>query len=203
LFEGGFKEGVEQSVDLMEVGDEVGEFITVRSLELLIQWLHIGRVVVGKISPRGEIDAIVEFVRLADMCGVTGMENTMAERIKTLILANPPPIDFETSYFKNRDPNTNTFCITSQAVRSASLLPNDNHPVRAIFAMAAVEGYLRSDKHKFLKETRDVPNFAFDVLKAVKLTLLTLRLPPHGEGGVDFTEPISGMTLKIEINPRA
>jgi hypothetical protein len=69
--------------------------------------------------------------------------------------------------------------------------------------MAAVEGYLRSDKHKFLKETRDVPNFAFDVLKAVKLTLLTLRLPPHGEGGVDFTEPISGMTLKIEINPRA
>jgi len=54
---------VEQSVDLMEVGDEVGEFITVRSLELLIQWLHIGRVVVGKISPRGEIDAIVEFVR--------------------------------------------------------------------------------------------------------------------------------------------
>jgi hypothetical protein len=43
-----------------------------------------------------EITKVIEFVRLADMCGVTGMEEIMAEHIKTL-LGKQPPTGFSTT----------------------------------------------------------------------------------------------------------
>jgi hypothetical protein len=96
------------------------------------------------------------------MCGVTGMESLMAEHIKAIILANPAP---ECSDFRNwRDPDTNTFCLTSHHIISAALLP-EGHPVRSILATAVVKGYLRHEQHNFLKETQDVPNFSADLLK--------------------------------------
>jgi hypothetical protein len=55
---------------------------------MLLQWLYIGRVVFGELSSEAAITAILEFVRLADMCGVSGIESLMATHITRLILAN-------------------------------------------------------------------------------------------------------------------
>jgi hypothetical protein len=78
-----------------------------------------------------------------------------------------------------------------QHITSVSLLP-DGHPVRKILASAAVEGYIRLNQHKFLKEIRASPNFAVDLLLEVKETLKTVH---SGEPNLTFKEPFSGKTL--------
>jgi hypothetical protein len=60
--------------------------------------------------------------------------------------------------------------------------------------MAAVEGYLRHDNHKFLRETQEVPNFSVDLLQAVKATLKTIT---HSKSSINFKDPISGETLQF------
>lgn len=142
-FQGDFKEGKEQSTTLAEIDGVV----SIRSFELLVQWLYLGRVNFGKLTPEEAIPATIEFARLVDMCGVTGMESLMAERIKAIIIAIPAP-----RKGKTRDPDTNTHCLISQHIKSAALLP-EGHPVRSILATAAVDGYIRHDNHKFLRET--------------------------------------------------
>ena len=54
---------------------------------MLVQWLYLGRVIFGELAPEEAITATIEFVRIADMCQVTGMEALMAERIKGMIMA--------------------------------------------------------------------------------------------------------------------
>ena len=127
------------------------------------------------------------------MCGVTGMESLIAERIKATIIANPAPGDSKFQLW--RHPDTNTFCLTSQHIISAAQLP-EGHPVRCILATAAVKGYLRHDDHKFLKETQQVPAFSADLLKAVKTTLKTLT---YGKTVINFKDPISGETLPVSV----
>ena len=164
--------------------------VSERSFKLLVQWLYLGRVIFSASTPEDSVSATLEFVRFADMCGVTGMESQMAEHIKAIIVANPAPENWE--FQRHRDPDTNTFCLTSQHITSAALLP-EGHPVRCILAAAAVEGYLRhEDGHKFLKETQDVPNFAADLLKAVRATLKTLTR-------ATFEDPITGESLRLSV----
>jgi hypothetical protein len=94
---------------------------------------------------------------------------------------------------KRRDPDTNTYCITSQHIASAAFLP-EGHPVRTILATAAVEGYLRHDNHKFREEAQNIPNFSVDLLKAVKTTLKGLIYKDYA---IKFEDPISGETLPL------
>jgi hypothetical protein len=120
---------------------------------------------------------------------ITGMETLMTDHIKAIILANQAP---ENSQFEqNRDPDTNTYSLESQHFTSAALLPN-GHPVRRVLVTAAVEGYVRRDKHKFLEEIREAPNFAVDLLMEVKETLKTVT---SGEPKMTFRDPFSGKTL--------
>jgi len=184
-FEGEFQEGRDQSTTLTE---EEG-VVTQRSFEMLIQWLYLGRVLFNESSPTESITAAIEFSRIADMFGVTGMESPMATHIKTIILANPALEDQD--IFKDRDVNTNTYCLVGQHITSASFLP-DGHPVRKVLAVAAVEGYIRCNEHKFLKEIRESPNFAADLLLEVKETLKTVNL---GEPHLTFIDPFSEKTL--------
>lgn len=68
-----------------------------------------------------------------------------------------------------------------------------------------MEGYLRrkeGEKHRFLGQLQGLTHFAVDLLEAVKITLLTMRLAPLGEHGVDFTEPLSGKIYKFELGSR-
>jgi hypothetical protein len=125
------------------------------------------------------------------MCGVTGMESLMAEHIKAIIIANSTPDGWK--FQNHRHPDTNAYCLTSQHIISAALLP-EGHPVRYIFAAAAVEGYLRQETgHKFLKEIQEVPNFAADLLKAVRATLRTSTYVHT----ITFEDPISRKTLGL------
>lgn len=134
---------------------------------MLAQWLCLGQVVFGVSIPEEAITAAIEFVRFANMCGVTGMESLMAEHIKVVIIANPAPANRQ--FEQDRDPDTITYSLTSQHIISAAFLSR-GHPVRCLLATAAVEGYLRHNDHKFLKETQEVPNFSVNLLAAVKAT---------------------------------
>jgi len=183
-FEGPFREGEEQSTTL----EEIDGVVSTQSFQMLVQWVCLGRIVFGESAPEDAITMAIEFARLADMCRITGMESLMAERIKAIILANPAPED---SHFeKYRAPDTNTHCLTSQNIISAVLLP-EGHPVRAILAAAAVEGYLRQDNCKFLRETSEVVGFAVDLLKAVKATIKSTY-------GSTFKDPISEVRLGLD-----
>jgi hypothetical protein len=169
--------------------------MSTRSFELLIQWLYLSRVVFGNLPSKESITATIEFVRLADMCGVTDIGSLMAEHIKAIIKANPAPPQNSASFYsgKKRDPDTNTYCITSQHITSAAFLP-EGHLVRSILATAAVERYLRHDNHKFREEAQNIPNFSVNLLKAVRTTLKKLTYKDYE---IRFEDPISGKTLPI------
>ena len=181
-FEGKFLEGAIQSTTLAEIDGVV----TVRSVQMLIQWLYLGRIVTEDQAPEEGITATIEFVRFADMCGVTGMESLMAERIKSIILS-------DSTFRLSRDPETNTRYLTSQHITAASFLPDD-HSVRIILARATVEGYLQQDRHKFAEEALNIPAFAVDLLREVKATLNSVT---YRDYKVVFKEPISGKELKL------
>jgi hypothetical protein len=185
MFNGAFKEGKEDIAKL----DELEGVVSVRSFELLIQCIYTGRVIVEKTTLAEEIEAIVEFARLADFCQVEGMEKLLAERIKALIGTNT-----DLTWNWNRSPDNNMKYITYRAILWASFLPDD-HAVRNTLAAASVEGYLLSNEHKFHKETRSIHNFAVDLLKEVKLTLGTLT--GDRNNGVYFKDLISGGSVSL------
>lgn len=103
------------------------------------------------------ITSAIEFARLADMCGIAGMESLMAEYIMSIIVANPGPFDLDTGIT-----NRHTNYITSEHIILAACLP-EGHLVRSVLAMAAVEGYLNCDNHKFSNESSEVPSFSADL----------------------------------------
>ena len=92
MFEGPFKEGEKQSTTL----EEINGVVTPRSLQMLIQWVCLGRVVFRECAPDVAIATAIEFARLADMCHITGIEPFTAEHIKAIILANPAPTEQDT-----------------------------------------------------------------------------------------------------------
>jgi hypothetical protein len=173
--------------------EEKDGVVSTQSFQVLVQWVCLGRVVFGKLAPAEAITTAIEFSRLADMCGVTGMESLIAEHIKAILLANPAPGNWRLDM--GRTPDTNTHCLTSQHIISAVSLP-EGHSVRGILAAAAVEGYLREDNCKFLKETLEVPDFSVDLLKAVRATLVGLK---YEEYNITFEDPISGKRLKLRL----
>jgi BTB/POZ domain len=174
-FEGGFEEGEEQSTTLKEVEGVV----SIRSFELLVQWLYLGRAILGDLTPTDSITAVAELVRIADMCGVTGMEGIMAEQIKAIILANPPPIFTLDS---------NTYYLHSNHIVSAAGLP-DGHPVRKVLAAAVAGAFFRKDDHKFSEEAKEIAGFASDLLEAIRDTIKSFKTR---NGGVLVTDPLSG-----------
>jgi len=142
MFEGDFEEGAEQSTTL----EEIDGVVSTRSFEMQVQWVCLGRIVFGDSPPPAEaIATSIEFMRLADMCGVTGMESMMAEYVKGIIVADAA---LHKSIYATRDHNANTYSITTQHVESAALLPG-GHPVRGVLAMAMVEGFFLIDDHRF------------------------------------------------------
>jgi predicted Zn-dependent protease len=90
----------------------------------------------------------------------------MAEHIKALILTNSPPNEYEF--------DLNTELINSEHIVSAVHLP-EGHEVRKILAATSVKGYLKKDKYKFEKETKEILGFSSNLLKEVKNALKTLK----------------------------
>ena len=145
-----------------------------------------------KCAPDVAITMAIEFARLEDMCHITGMESLMAEYIRAIILANPIPLDWK--WLGGRAPDTNTHCLTSQYITSAVALP-EGHPVCTILAVASVKECLRRYNYKFEKEASIVPEFSADLLKAVRVTIESISIEYNV---TTFTDPISGVTLKLK-----
>lgn len=184
MFEGDFQEGVSQTATM----DEMEGAVSVSSFELLVQWLYIGRVTFKETSEEKKISSVIEFARIADMCRVTGMESSMAEQIR-VIIKDAKNITSNADW--RRDPGLNTRWIGSKHIKWASSLPR-LHPIRRVLAEAAVEGYFRSEGvHKFHTETREVPEFAADLLDAVRDVLKRLKEYGH----LTFMDPITKKEL--------
>jgi hypothetical protein len=66
--------------------------------------------------------------------------------------------------------------------------------VRRVLAAASVEGYLRQQNHKFVKETQRYPSFGADLLAEVSMALDGLM----SASKVACDDPISG--ARVEIN---
>ncbi|KAB8217300.1 hypothetical protein BDV33DRAFT_177475 [Aspergillus novoparasiticus] len=186
MFDGNFKEGEEQSAVLEEVEGVVSN----RSFQLLLQWLYLGRVILGKESPAEWISAMIELARLADMLSIDNMESRITEYIRATILANPPPNNSE--WFRN--PDTNVQHITPGHVNAASHLPKE-HSVRMLLVKAAIDAYLHCDDFKFSEEIRNVPDFAADVLEELKVALQSVRFESYAT--CYFMDPLSGKELRF------
>lgn len=181
-FEGSFVESQEQ---MMTLNEEDG-VISTQSFELLVQWMYTGQVVFGDLSPSESVAAALELLRIADFLGATGMEDRMAEHIKTLINGSSVPYDY--------DFDSNTYLIGSDLIASAVRLPH-GHPVRKTLAAASVRGYLKGDGYRFAKEAKEIPGFSSDLLDAVRSALNTLR---KGSFEVSVTDPISGQQIWLK-----
>lgn len=128
--------------------------------------MYVGRVVLGNLGALESLNATIEFARTADLYGVTGMEMQMADHIRALINGSSPPDGYEF--------DSNTYLIDSKHIVSATRL-HQGHPVRQILAAASVKGYFKKYEHKFVREVREIPTFASDLLQEVKIALETLR----------------------------
>ncbi|TVY22173.1 hypothetical protein LHYA1_G009208, partial [Lachnellula hyalina] len=85
---GHFKEGAENAAVL----EEIEGVVTPRSFQALVQWLYRGRVAFpASLLPMEEISEILELVRLADMTGVTGIDDAMSERLRLIFASSTPP----------------------------------------------------------------------------------------------------------------
>jgi hypothetical protein len=123
------------------------------------------------------------------------MDNVVTPRsvqIKAIILANSGPANWK--WENGRAPDTNTLNLTSEHIASAVALP-EGHPVRTMLAMAAVEGYLRQPDSQFENDTSRFPEFAADLLKAVRATITSLDAK-HED--ITFEEPISRERLRLK-----
>ncbi|KAF8857721.1 hypothetical protein BDZ45DRAFT_726484 [Acephala macrosclerotiorum] len=187
-FEGNFKEGRDQSTTL----EEVDGVVTTRSFQMLLQWLYIGRVILGELSSEEAITAILEFVRLADMCGVSGMESLMATHITKLILAD------DIVRARERG-DVRTWCFTPQHVTSAASLPK-GHLVRDTLAAAAVKGYFHFNDSRFVDKAEEYPDFSVDVLIAMKATFRSLT---SYKRSVTFKDPLSGYSFDLDLSTRS
>lgn len=200
MFETSFKESKEQSAVL----EPIDGVLTKQSFEMLVQWLHQGRVTFPPLKPEEQITLALEFVRLSDMCEVTGMDAVIAGHIKNIILESPSQsaiMESSRTYqgrdktWSGRHPDTNTAYLSSQHLLAASELPED-HAVRQLFAIAAVEGYFRSDKPKFREEMREIPSFAVDLLTAVKPAFRSIEVSRLNFDML-FTDPLSGVRVRL------
>jgi hypothetical protein len=181
-FNGSFQEGEEQFMTLKEEED----IVSTRSFELLVQWLYVGRVIFDELPPEEAVTTTIEFVRLADMFKVTGMESLMAERIKALIVSKPP-----LTKARKKKPDTNIHCLTSKHIISGVLLPK-GHPVRSILASAAVPGYLACDG--YLSEALEIPDFAVDLLHQVQAAIKSFE---STGSGVTFLDTLSDTRINL------
>ncbi|RAL12834.1 uncharacterized protein BO97DRAFT_405120 [Aspergillus homomorphus CBS 101889] len=184
MFTGEFKEKQEQTAIL----EEVEGVVSAQSLEALLQWIYIRRVKFNVEVPEDQISAAIELARFADMCTVACLEFQMAQQIKEILKTNPHPKPVTGKYV-----NRNTYCLTTEHIRSATFLP-EGHAVRQVLAAASAEGFFRDKNHKFKEEVQAYPTFGADVLQEVRKALDTLNVVDYG---ATVEGSISGERVRI------
>lgn len=173
MFKGQFHESETQTTTLQAVDGVVSE----QGFERLVLWLYTGRFMFETAVPSDRISGIIELARLSDMCGITTIQNQLVSVLLTTIVVNR----------SNDEPHTKL--ITSEHVRSAAQLPEDN-PVFVKLAAAVAAGIVEgAGRSKFEKDSQLYPKFGAAVLLQVASILETLR-PNDGGGHSMYTDPI-------------
>lgn len=157
---------------------------------MFLQWLYLGRVELDDEAPEDRIAAAIELARLADMLGSSGLEAQMAELIKAAIID-----DSEIPNPDSGEQTSTTEHVTPQHISAARNLPK-GHAVRLMFAEAAVEGFLHSDRFKFLNELQENPDFASDLLQELGSALKTAS----GGHYATYLDPFSGRKLDFHLD---
>lgn len=157
--------------------EPINEIDTKECFQMLIQWIHQGRVIFPPLKGTDQITLAVGFVKLCAVCEITGVEAIIAEHIKALLLKSP-----------GGGQNANTVYLSPHHLRVARTLPK-LHAVRKLLIVAMVEGYLGSEKFAFYEAMSEIPDLAADPLAEVKTTLKTLQVK-RGHYDIEYRDPL-------------
>lgn len=173
MFQGEISEAMAQTATLQEIEG----VLSARGFDMFVQWLYQGKVIIAMPSTTEEsISALIEFVRLTDMCQVTGVEAYIAQRVKDIYLRKPK------SFF------------AAPFIRSAGHLPT-GHPVRSVVAKMVARGIMSAKADlSFLEKPEIIGSLANDVLREVHLIILKVR----SHTSVIFTDPLTGTLSQLD-----
>ena len=194
MFNGNFKEGETQETILTETYGIVSN----SSLQSLIQYLYRGKVAFTlQLSSKDELWKAIEFARFGDMIGIHGISVDMASHIKSVI-CNSTITPFSTDLPTNVKSKAGILCkyVTSGHIVAAMELPPRN-AVRDMIVAATVEGYMRCKQFKFRADAEEVPAYAADLLRAVRVALTTAI---GSETSALFTDPVTETIVRFGEN---
>lgn len=184
MFEGEFKEGQQQIATL----EEVDGVVSVQSVEALLLWLYTRTIKFDLCTAGDKISAAIKLARIADMCGIAGIDAYIAQYLKGIFITNPSPVFVQ----RGHSDTVNTYFLTSQHIISITFLPQ-GHPIRGVLAKAMVEQFLTTKDFQFAREAQEFPSFAADLLEEVRKTLREVK---HMRN-VIFKCPLSGKERSI------
>lgn len=151
MFQSGrFAEGINREATL----EDMDGVVSPQSLENLLQWIYREKVSFASTEYPDVISEMLEFLRIADMCDVHGMEQVTADFLEDIFRK------FEDC---ERPPNM----ILPQHITSTGLLPHE-HPFRLAMAKCLMRHFVEDDDFPFLDELCQAPEFSTDVLKEVR-----------------------------------
>lgn len=188
MFRGCWKEGADEVAIL----EEIKGVVSPQSLASLLEYFYVGKCNFKVDTPELEISKVIEFARLADMCGAQELESITATHLKETITNNVLPI--KTSKPRTHPGDSNTHLLTSKHLQSVCLLP-PNHPLRQVLVQALADNFIRSGKSAFWKDIESNPAFAVDLLREVRHILRSLTV--KGAGCMYITDPFSGEMIPI------
>lgn len=150
MFKGNFIEGIEGEGTL----EEMDGVVSPRSLENLLEWIYREKISFASTEYQDVISEILEFLRLADMCDVHGMEQVTADYLEDMF-----------RMFKYDDRPANI--ILPQHIAATGLLP-DEHPFRLAMAKCLIRPFVEDYRFQFFDELSQLPEFSIDFLKLVR-----------------------------------
>lgn len=176
----------------MAILEEINGVVSPQSLASLIEFFYVGKCNFKVDTPDLEVSKVIEFARLADMCGAQEVESITATHLKETITNNVLPI--QTSKPRIRPANSNTHLITSKHLQSASLLPS-NHPLRQVLVEALADNFIRSRRFPFWKDIESTPAFAVELLRELRHVLQSFS--DRNAGYMYIVDPFSGRDMEI------
>ncbi|KAJ5778153.1 hypothetical protein N7520_001399 [Penicillium odoratum] len=166
--------------------EKIKGVISERSFNALLQWLYVEKAIPTSKETSEKISEILEFVRFADMCHMTGVDAEMADLITNTLRALP----------EKTSPGIYFDSILVEHIESVNMLPT-GHAVRRAIARASVRSFLTADNVKHFKFTNDisrVPNFAADLLQEVQCILRACRFQRNS---LCFDDPVDGSNVMV------
>lgn len=147
--ENSFKEGIEK----VAVLEEMEGVVSSRSLDSLLQWIYRDNASFESTELPDIISEMLEFLRMADMCDVHGMEKPVTRYILAAL--------------KKADFSQRSKILLPHHISSTGRLPV-GHPLRSVIAKAIMRPFFEEGDFPFFDELSQVPSLSGDFLKEVR-----------------------------------